>query len=101
MAEITVTRNDELSRYEVFSDGTLAGFVEFVKHPGNRVLFPHTEVFPEYRGGGISLQLAHEALTDAAASGDTLVPICPFIVKYLRRNEIPGATVDFALAPEA
>jgi predicted GNAT family acetyltransferase len=101
MAEIKVTRNDELSRYDVYSDGKHAGFAEFVKRPGNRILFPHTEVFPEFRGGVVAGQLAHEALTDAAASGDTIVPICPFLVKYLHRHEIPGAKIDYSLAGEA
>ncbi len=100
MSDTTVTRNDELSRYEVHSDDRLAGFIDFEQGEGV-IRFPHTEVFPEFRGGGIALRLVAEAMKDAATSGDTLVPICPFVVKYLRRNEVPGATVDFSEDPAA
>ncbi|NKF30708.1 N-acetyltransferase, partial [Pseudomonas sp. BGM005] len=34
MTDITVTRDDDASRYEIRSDGTLAGFAEFDPRPG-------------------------------------------------------------------
>ncbi|MGB4135435.1 MAG: GNAT family N-acetyltransferase [Microbacterium sp.] len=94
MADLTVTRNDEASRYEIHSGDTLAGFAEFQRRPGE-ILFTHTEVDPAFRGGGVAGTLAAEALADAVASGDTIVPYCPFIAKYLRTNEVAGAVVRF------
>ncbi len=98
MSDITVTRNDERSRYEIRSGDVLAGFAEFERRPGS-IRFVHTEVDPAFRGTGIAMQLAAEALADAAASGETIVPLCPFIAKYLRRHKVPGAVIAWPEQP--
>mgnify|MGYP002738465925 FL=1 len=92
MADITVTRNDEASRYEIHYDGTLAGFAEYQLRPGE-ILFVHTEIDPAFQGKGLATKLAYDALTDAVAHDETIVPYCPFIAKYLTTHEIPGAQI--------
>lgn len=92
MTDIAVTRNDEASRYEIHSDGALAGFAEFDRRPGS-IRFIHTEVDPAFQGQGLAGRLAADALADAAASGDAIVPLCPYIAKYLQTHEIDGAEV--------
>ncbi|GAA2906351.1 putative GNAT family acetyltransferase [Microbacterium keratanolyticum] len=92
MSDITVTRNDEASRYEIHHDGILAGFAEFDLRPG-AIRFIHTEVDPAFQGKGLAGRLAADALADAAASGETIVPLCPYIAKYLTTHEVPGATI--------
>lgn len=99
MSDIAVTLNEAASRYEITSDGALAGFAEFERRPG-LILFIHTEVDPAFQGQGLASKLAAEALADAAASGDTIVPYCPYINKYLRTHEVPGAKVRFPALPE-
>lgn len=94
MGDIRVTFNDAESRYEIHSGDVLAGFAQFERRPGT-ILFTHTEVDPAFQGQGLAGKLAGEALSDAAASGDTLVPYCPYIKKYLQTHEIAGATVEF------
>jgi predicted GNAT family acetyltransferase len=37
--------------------------------------------------------LVGEALADVAARGETVVPVCPFVVKYLRGNDVEGLDV--------
>lgn len=100
MPETAVTLNEAQSRYEITSDGALAGFAEFQRRPG-MILFVHTEVDPEFQGQGLASKLAAGALADAVASGDTIVPYCPYINKYLRTHEVPGAKVRFPSAPAA
>ncbi|MFK4759609.1 GNAT family N-acetyltransferase [Microbacterium sp. ZW T5_45] len=92
MSDTAVTRNDDTSRYEITVDGTLAGFAEFELRPG-AIRFTHTEVDPAFQGRGLAGILAKDALTDAAASGDAIVPLCPYIAKYLETHEIPGAEI--------
>lgn len=92
MSDYTVTLNEDESRYEIHSGDVLAGFAKFERRPGE-ILFTHTEVDPAFRGKGLAGELASFALPDAAASGDTLVPHCPFMRKHLEENEIEGATV--------
>jgi len=98
MTDITVTRNDDASRYEIHHDGVLAGFAEFERRPGE-FRFIHTEIDPAFRGKGLAGALAADAVADAAATGDVLVPYCPFIEKYLRTHEVPGAEVRWPERP--
>lgn len=92
MADITVTRDDEQSRYEIRTDGVLAGFAEYDRRPGS-IRFTHTEVDTAFQGQGMAGRLAAEALEDAASSGDAIVPLCPYIAKYLTTHEIAGAEI--------
>lgn len=94
MADITVTRNDDASRYEIRSDDTLAGFAEFSLRPG-KIRFTHTEIDPAFQGKGLAGILAADALADAVATGDTIVPLCPYIAKYLKTHDVPGADISW------
>ena len=98
MTDITVTRNDDESRYEIRTDGALAGYAEFQLRPG-ATRFTHTELDPAFQGQGLAGILAEKALTDAAASGDAIVPLCPYIAKYLTTHEIPGAEIRWPKRP--
>lgn len=98
MTDITVTRNDDTSRYEIRSGDTLAGFAEFELRPG-AIRFTHTEIDPTFQGQGLASVLAEDALTDAAATGDAIVPLCPYIAKYLTTHDIEGAEIRWPQRP--
>ncbi|WP_029258757.1 MULTISPECIES: GNAT family N-acetyltransferase [unclassified Microbacterium] len=100
MTDITVTRNDDESRYEIRSDDVLAGFAAYDLRPGS-IRFIHTEVDPAFQGQGLAGKLAAEALADAAGRGDAIVPLCPYIAKYLETHEIPGAEIRWPQTPSA
>lgn len=97
MTDITVTRNADTSRYEIRSGGEIAGFAEVEQRHGS-VRFTHTEVDPAYQGQGLAGKLAAFALADAAKSGDAIVPLCPYIAKYLETHEIEGAVIRWPRA---
>ncbi|MBB4685844.1 GNAT family N-acetyltransferase [Amycolatopsis jiangsuensis] len=84
--ETRVVRNDERNRYELYAGGELAGFAEFTPR-GRETTFTHTEIGDEFGGRGLAKVLASEALDDVVARGGTIVPICPFIAGFLRKNE--------------
>lgn len=92
MTDTTVLRNAETSRYEIRSDDVLAGFAEFDLRPGS-IRFLHTEIDPAFQGQGLASRLAAFALADAVASGEAIVPLCPYIAKYLETHEIEGAEI--------
>jgi len=94
-AQKTVMRNDEAGRYEIRVEGAIAGFTEIEPDGAGRVVFPHTEIDPAYKGQGLGGILVREALSDAARRGETIVPVCSYVRKYLRENEVPGAVVDW------
>ncbi|WP_175986746.1 GNAT family N-acetyltransferase [Microbacterium tenebrionis] len=97
--EPTVTRNAETSRYEIRVGDVLAGFAEYKERPGE-ILFVHTELDPAFQGRGLAPVLAAQALADAVASGDTIVPYCPYIARYLKRNDVPGAEIRWPQLPD-
>ncbi len=53
---ISVVLNQELSRYEIYTESELAGFAEF-RMRGNTIVFPHTEIDPKFGGQGLGSAL--------------------------------------------
>jgi uncharacterized protein len=82
MNDVEVRNNPSESRYEVWADGQLAGYTQYVLRPG-RIAFLHTEIHEPYEGQGLGGQLAHSALDVARARGLLVMPFCPFIAAYI------------------
>jgi len=97
---LTVTRNDAAGRYEIHVGDVLGGFTEFEVDAQGRLVFQHTEVDPAFKGRGLATTLVSAAMTDVAARGETAVPLCPFVRRYLRENDVAGLDVDWPLAGE-
>jgi predicted GNAT family acetyltransferase len=83
--ELTVVRNEDASRYELWSADTLAGFSEY-KDRGNRTVFLHTEIEDGFAGQGLGKVLAAGALDEAVSRGRVIVAVCPFIDGYLHKH---------------
>ena len=75
--------------------GTVAGFAEFAPDEHGRLVFPHTEIHPAYGGRGLATRLVGAAMADVAARRETVVPECPFVVKYLQEHDVPGLDVHW------
>lgn len=99
-AEPRVERNDGEGRYEIWLGDVLGGFTEFTLDSHGRLVFPHTVIDPAFEGQGLGGVLVGRALADVAARGETIVPRCPFVTRYLRRHEVPGLLIDWPNAPD-
>ena len=64
-----------------------------------RLIFPHTEVDPAFRGRGIAQQVVAGAMADVARRGETVIPHCPVVAGYLRKNEVPGLDIIWPSHP--
>ncbi len=93
--QVTVSRDDAQGRYEIRVGDALGGYAEFAGDDQGRVVFPATEIDPEFKGQGLGTKLIAKAMADAADRGQTVVPECPFVAHYLRKNDVPGLTVDW------
>jgi hypothetical protein len=82
----TVERVDAKSRYEIRVDGERAGLTAYRDHGDQRVFY-HTEVDDAFAGQGLASRLVQEALTDVRASGQRIVPVCPYVAKFLKKHE--------------
>lgn len=84
----TVTDNPDLTRYEVFSDGQPAGFAEYEirAETPDVIAFTHTETDPAFSGQGLGKVLATSLLDDSRARARSVLPFCPFIAGFIRKN---------------
>ncbi|GGZ51008.1 N-acetyltransferase [Streptomyces inusitatus] len=81
----TVRRVDARHRYEILVDDERAGLTAYRDRDGQRVFF-HTEIDDAHAGRGLASILVERALTDVRASGMRIVPVCPYVAKFLTRN---------------
>ncbi|MEV6343323.1 GNAT family N-acetyltransferase [Actinoplanes sp. NPDC051851] len=83
---ITVTEVPERERFEARDEnGTLAGVLTYQK-TGDIVVFTHTKVDEAFEGKGVGSELARTALNEAKARSQTIVPMCPFVAKWLDKH---------------
>lgn len=94
-----VHRNDDAGRYEIWVGEVLGGFTEFFVDAHGRSVFPHTVIDPAFSGQGLGSILVGRALADVAGRGETVVPRCPFVVRYLRGHDVPGLAIDWPDEP--
>lgn len=93
---VEVHDNASELRFEIRDDGKLAGFAQYVRRPG-RIFFVHTEIDPAFEGRGLGSQLATAALDAIRATGERVVPLCPFIAKFIERHPEYADLVDHEL----
>ncbi|CAG6394748.1 N-acetyltransferase [Streptomyces cocklensis] len=82
----TVRRVDTKHRYEIMVDGKIAGLTAYRDHHDRRV-FHHTEIDDAFAGQGLASILVQEALTDVRRSGKRIVPVCPYVAKFLKKHD--------------
>jgi uncharacterized protein len=75
----------DASRYELRLDGRLIGIAAY-RRRDSRIVFTHTEVDASCEGRGYGSRLAAGALEDARRQGLDVVPLCPFIARYVERH---------------
>ncbi|MFJ5774218.1 GNAT family N-acetyltransferase [Streptomyces sp. NPDC093094] len=81
----TVRRADDRHRYEIHVGDTRAGLTAYRDHGTQRVFF-HTEVDDAFAGQGLASVLVREALADVRALGLRIVPVCPYVAKFLTKH---------------
>jgi uncharacterized protein len=97
--DVVVMRADERDRYEITADEQLAGFTAYVDRNGQRIFY-HTDIGKEFGGRGLGSTLISRALADTRDAGMRVVPVCPFVRKYLENHHEAADIVD-AVTPDA
>ncbi|MEQ3552923.1 GNAT family N-acetyltransferase [Pseudonocardia nematodicida] len=87
------------SRYEVRVDGELAGLAAYVDRDDQRIFY-HTEIRDEFGGRGLGGVLVSRALADARAAGRRIVPMCPFVARWVKTHHDVDDVLD-PVTPEA
>jgi predicted GNAT family acetyltransferase len=86
-------------RYEITVDGTRAGLAQFVDAGSQRIFF-HTEVGDEFEGQGLAGQLVARALDATREAGLRVVPVCPYVKRFVGKHEEYADLVD-PVTPDA
>jgi predicted GNAT family acetyltransferase len=85
VSDIDVRDAPKRGRFEIYVDGTLAGFTEY--HPeGADIDFTHTEIDPAFGGQGLGTKLVHSALDEMRARGVGILPHCPFVHRIVEQE---------------
>lgn len=71
--------------YEAYLDGERVGELAYERND-DVVTAIHTEVDPAAEGKGVGGRLAQTLLDDARATGERVVPRCPFVKGWIERN---------------
>ena len=83
-AQTTVTA--EHQKYTIAVEGKTAGHADYADRGDQRVFY-HTEIDEAFAGQGLAGKLVRQALADTRAAGLRIVPVCPYVAKYLERHE--------------
>ncbi|MFB7916485.1 GNAT family N-acetyltransferase [Streptomyces sp. NPDC056061] len=81
-----VRRVDARHRYEIVVDDKRAGLTAYRDRDDRRVFF-HTEIDDAHTGRGLAAILVEQALNDVRASGMRIVPVCPYVAKFLKKHQ--------------
>lgn len=95
----------EANHYEITVAGEHAGLKAYVD-AGDQRIFYHTEIDDKFGGRGLAGVLVSAALTDARAAGKRIVPVCPYVAKYVKTHHdfddiLDPVTPDALAAVEA
>ena len=82
--QLQIKNNVERNRFEL-TMGDKTALLTYTMS-GNRIIFIHTEVPPEFQGTGIGNRLAQTALEFAKAQEYFVLARCPFVAAYIRRH---------------
>ncbi|RPF21348.1 GNAT family N-acetyltransferase [Myceligenerans xiligouense] len=81
--EVTVRHNPDKSRFDVLVADTRAGFSVYKDFGETQRIFYHTVVFEEFGGRGLAGILTRTALDSSVQGGRRIVPVCPYVKKWL------------------
>ena len=84
LQDLPLIKNEALHQYQLNVDGHVA-FIDY-KQTSKLVHLIHTEVPSALEGRGVAAALVKKVLTDIDQHGETLVPWCPYVKAYLKRN---------------
>lgn len=78
--------HDAAAHRFMLSFATAVAVLDYREHDSRTLEYYHTFVPPAMRGRGVASRLAAHALRYALAQGIGVIPSCPFIAAFIRRN---------------
>ncbi len=91
--DVVVRDDTDNHRFVATVDGSQAGFVVYYLTQG-RYLLVHTEVEEQFQGEGVGSQLVRGTLDHIRDTGHSVVPLCPYVKKWMGRHDDYQPMVD-------
>jgi len=91
---LAVKQNVANSRFELTVDGYTA-FIDY-KEEGTRIHLIHTESPTELAGRGVATALIEKTLMDIEEHHKTVLPYCPLVFAYIKKNPAWKRIVDLS-----
>jgi uncharacterized protein len=82
--KLDVKHNPAENRFEVWIEGQLSK-LDYMEDD-NTIVMTHVGVYPEHRGQGVAGKLTEVALEYAKENSLRVIPMCPYIATFIRRN---------------
>lgn len=82
--KLDVVHNAAENRFETWIEGQLSK-LDYLDE-GDTIVMTHVGVYPEHRGQGVAGKLTRVALEYAKEKSLRVIPMCPYIAAYIRRN---------------
>lgn len=89
-----IVRRSAPERFEIDVDGAPAGLARFVDDEAGRRIIFHTEVDDAYEGQGLAADLVTAALDETRAEGLRVVPVCPYVKRFVEQHPEYADIVD-------
>lgn len=96
---VSITHAEQRHRYEITVDGELAGFTVYLDQ-GEQRIFYHTEIEDRFGGRGLAGRVVSHALNDTRAAGRRIVPVCPYVAKWVTTHHDVDDVLD-PVTPQA
>jgi uncharacterized protein len=84
LEKLEIIHNEAENRFETWIDNQLSK-LDYLQD-GNIMVMTHVDVYPEHRGQGIAGKLTQVALEYAKEKSFRVIPMCPYVAAYIRRN---------------
>lgn len=80
-----VVDRPDSGRYEILSDGEVAGYVTYDAR-ADHIVLRHVEIDPAFEGRGMAFSLAKGVFDDLRAQGRKADPQCPYMARWIGKH---------------
>lgn len=80
-----IEHSPDAHKYSLVLDGAEIGYAKY-RDDGDRRIFTHTVVEPEFGGRGYATKLIETAVADTRAADKRLVGECPMVAHWLTKH---------------
>lgn len=94
---VEVREDPERHRFDILVGGRQAGFSMYTSaadNPDDQRIFYHTVIDDAFGGRGLAGVLTRGALAETVAKGRRIVPVCPYVARWLREHDDFADSVD-------